>query len=120
MANATARDDLAQLFNDDLLGMDAGVGDAAEEKARERATPCSRTSGAGTGRDARPERRGEGCAHSWGPIGVLGGGNPRGSDRRGHGRGGTRVGGVVPGPRAPERGRRPAGGTARIATGVTA
>ena len=36
MANASARDDLAQLFNDDLLGMDAGVGDAAaEEKARE-------------------------------------------------------------------------------------
>ena len=34
MANAT--DDLSQLFNDDLLGMDAGVGDAAaEEKARE-------------------------------------------------------------------------------------
>ena len=114
MANASARDDLAQLFNDDLLGMDAGVGDAAaEEKAREALSHSMfaderRGDGGGTpgrndgGRDARI--RGS-------PIGVLGGGNPRGSDRRGHDdRGGTRVGGrVVPGPRAPEREDAPPG-----------
>ena len=106
MANASARDDLAQLFNDDLLGMDAGVGDAAaEEKAREALSHSMfaderRGDGGGTpgrndgGRDARV--RGS-------PGGVLGGGNPRGGDRRGHDdRGVQRVGGgVVPGPRAP-------------------
>jgi len=118
MANASARDDLAQLFNDDLLGMDAGVGDAAaEEKAREALSHSMfaderRGDGGGTpgrndgGRDARI--RGS-------PIGVLGGGNPRGSDRRGHDdRGGTRVGGrVVPGPRAPGREDAPPGGRHR-------
>jgi hypothetical protein len=36
MGSHVARDDLASLFNDDLLGMESGVGDAAaEEKARE-------------------------------------------------------------------------------------
>ena len=52
MANASARDDLAQLFNDDLLGMDAGVGDAAaEEKAREALSHSM----------FADERRGDGC-----------------------------------------------------------
>ena len=109
MANASARDDLAQLFNDDLLGMDAGVGDAAaEEKAREALSHSmfadeQRGDGGGT-----PGRNDGGMgAHVRGsPGGLLGGGNPRGGDRRGHDdRGRQHVGGrVVPGPRVPGHG----------------
>ena len=106
MANASACDDLAQLFNDDLLGMDAGVGDAAaEEKAREALSHSmfadERRGGGGEtpgrndgGRDVRV--RGS-------PGGAFGVGNPRGGDRRRHDeRSVQRVGGgVVPSPRAP-------------------
>ena len=109
MANASARDDLAQLFNDDLLGMDAGVGDAAaEEKAREALSHSmfadeQRGDGGGT-----PGRNDGGMgAHVRGsPGGLFGGGNPRGGDRRGHDdRGRQHVGGrVVPGPRVPGHG----------------
>ena len=102
MANAT--DDLSQLFNDDLLGMDAGVGDAAaEEKAREalssammadmaqeRGVPLPRD-------DNRQGARGRNLGQAP-PGGLLGGGNPMGGDRRGHGAGARAVGRVMPGP----------------------
>ena len=102
MANAT--DDLSQLFNDDLLGMDAGVGDAAaEEKAREalssammadmaqeRGVPLPRD-------DNRQAARGRNLGQAP-PGGLLGGGNPMGGDRRGHGAGARAVGRVMPGP----------------------
>jgi hypothetical protein len=83
MADGT--DDLSQLFKDDLLGMDAGVGDAAAEEAARVALSNSMFAEdaameARVGRGGTPGPRGPGCrprpdrgalSHATGTTGAL-------------------------------------------------
>ena len=99
------RDDLSSLFNDDLLGMDAGVGDAAaEEKARE-ALSNSMFADEQRGHGVHvhvgtPDRNSRGHGrdrHHEAGGGMLGGGTPQGHGDRNRGDSGNAR---VPGPRA--------------------
>lgn len=117
MGSHVARDDLASLFNDDLLGMESGVGDAAaEEKAREalsnsffqdesRGTPDRAGGRGGGGRETRgydspppPGMHAGGCTPGGGAHDRGRGGNPRPSATK-----------VMPGPRIAGQGGEPGG-----------